>query len=96
MSLITNRSEWTILKVHKMLIKNFDKIVQFTNILIYINLSIELSLSMTLQFDGCAFFRQRLVLSTLSFQPIKIKNIRSQENEPGLRGNQTLMKHSKI
>ena len=41
---------------------------------------------MTLQFDGCAFFRQRLVLSTLSFQPIKIKNIRIQENEPGLRG----------
>lgn len=41
---------------------------------------------MTLQFDGCAFFRQRLALSTLSCQPIKIKNIRSQENEPGLRG----------
>jgi RNA 3'-terminal phosphate cyclase-like protein len=42
---------------------------------------------MTLQFDGCAYFRQRLVLSTLSCTPIKIKNIRSQENEPGLRGN---------
>ena len=41
---------------------------------------------MTLQFDGCAYFRQRLVLSTLSCTPIKIKNIRSQENEPGLRG----------
>jgi RNA 3'-terminal phosphate cyclase len=40
---------------------------------------------MTLQFDGCAYFRQRLVLSTLSCTPIKIKNIRSQENEPGLR-----------
>ncbi|CAF3007160.1 unnamed protein product [Rotaria sp. Silwood2] len=40
---------------------------------------------MTLQFDGCAYFRQRLALSTLSYTPIKIKNIRSQENEPGLR-----------
>lgn len=46
---------------------------------------------MTLQFDGCAYFRQRLVLSTLSCQPIKIKNIRSQENEPGLRGNEILL-----
>jgi len=45
---------------------------------------------MTLQFDGCAYFRQRLALSTLSCQPIKIKNIRSQENEPGLRGNKIL------
>jgi RNA 3'-terminal phosphate cyclase-like protein len=42
---------------------------------------------MTLQFDGCAYFRQRLALSTLSCTPIKIKNIRSQENQPGLRGN---------
>ncbi|UJR22454.1 hypothetical protein I4U23_025512 [Adineta vaga] len=40
---------------------------------------------MTLQFEGCAYFRQRLALSTLSCTPIKIKNIRSQENEPGLR-----------
>ena len=45
---------------------------------------------MTLQFDGCAYFRQRLVVSTLSFTPIKIKNIRSQENEPGLRGTKHL------
>jgi RNA 3'-terminal phosphate cyclase-like protein len=48
---------------------------------------------MTLQFDGCAYFRQRLVLSTLSCTPIKIKNIRSQENEPGLRGNKILFSH---
>lgn len=41
---------------------------------------------MTLQFDGCAYFRQRLAVSTLSCTPIKIKNIRSQENQPGLRG----------
>jgi RNA 3'-terminal phosphate cyclase len=45
---------------------------------------------MTLQFDGCAYFRQRLVLSTLSCTPIKIKNIRSQENQPGLRGRKIL------
>lgn len=41
---------------------------------------------MTQQFEGCAYFRQRLVLSTLSCTPIKIKNIRTQDNEPGLRG----------
>ncbi|CAF1606822.1 unnamed protein product, partial [Didymodactylos carnosus] len=40
---------------------------------------------MAVQFDGCAHFRQRIVLSTLSCTPLKIKNIRSQENEPGLR-----------
>jgi len=48
---------------------------------------------MTLQFDGCAYFRQRLVLSTLSCAPIKIKNIRSQENEPGLRGKKKTLFH---
>ena len=45
---------------------------------------------MTLQFDGCAYFRQRLALSTLSCTPIKVKNIRSQENQPGLRGTKIL------
>lgn len=38
-----------------------------------------------LVYDGCNFFRQRLVLSTLSGKRVKIKNIRSREDEPGLR-----------
>ncbi|KAI3362410.1 hypothetical protein L3Q82_012715, partial [Scortum barcoo] len=38
-----------------------------------------------LDYDGCGFFRQRLVLSTLSGKRVKIKNIRSREDSPGLR-----------
>uniref|UniRef100_A0A8C5H1T2 RNA 3'-terminal phosphate cyclase-like protein n=2 Tax=Gouania willdenowi TaxID=441366 RepID=A0A8C5H1T2_GOUWI len=38
-----------------------------------------------LSYDGCNFFRQRLVLSTLSGKRVKIKNIRSKEDDPGLR-----------
>ena len=46
---------------------------------------------MTVPFEGCAYLRQRLAVSTLSCTPIKIKNIRSQENEPGLRGKKSLL-----
>uniref|UniRef100_A0A7N8XG75 RNA 3'-terminal phosphate cyclase-like protein n=1 Tax=Mastacembelus armatus TaxID=205130 RepID=A0A7N8XG75_9TELE len=38
-----------------------------------------------LVYDGCNFFRQRLVLSTLSGKRVKIKNIRSRDDDPGLR-----------
>ncbi|XP_059213816.1 RNA 3'-terminal phosphate cyclase-like protein [Centropristis striata] len=38
-----------------------------------------------LDYDGCNFFRQRLVLSTLSGKRVKIKNIRSKDDNPGLR-----------
>ncbi|TKS84622.1 RNA 3'-terminal phosphate cyclase-like protein [Collichthys lucidus] len=38
-----------------------------------------------LTYDGCNFFRQRLVLSTLSGKRVKIKNIRSKDDDPGLR-----------
>ncbi|XP_069700303.1 RNA 3'-terminal phosphate cyclase-like protein [Periplaneta americana] len=38
-----------------------------------------------LTFKGSNYFRQRLVLSTLSGKPIRIKDIRSQDDEPGLR-----------
>uniref|UniRef100_A0A8D3DPE6 RNA terminal phosphate cyclase like 1 n=1 Tax=Scophthalmus maximus TaxID=52904 RepID=A0A8D3DPE6_SCOMX len=38
-----------------------------------------------LDYDGCNFFRQRLVLSTLSGKRVKIKNIRSRDDNPGLR-----------
>ncbi|KAH6942290.1 hypothetical protein HPB50_003169 [Hyalomma asiaticum] len=36
-------------------------------------------------YSGCNFFRQRLVLSTLSSKPVEIKNIRHKEEEPGLK-----------
>uniref|UniRef100_A0A3P8UK53 RNA 3'-terminal phosphate cyclase-like protein n=1 Tax=Cynoglossus semilaevis TaxID=244447 RepID=A0A3P8UK53_CYNSE len=38
-----------------------------------------------LTYEGCNFFRQRLVLSTLSGKRVKIRSIRSKEDEPGLR-----------
>ena len=37
-------------------------------------------------YEGCNFFRQRLVLATLSCKPVSIVNIRSRENDPGLKG----------
>uniref|UniRef100_A0A9R1SPF3 RNA 3'-terminal phosphate cyclase-like protein n=2 Tax=Cyprinus carpio TaxID=7962 RepID=A0A9R1SPF3_CYPCA len=36
-------------------------------------------------FEGCNCFRQRLVLSTLSGKRVKIRNIRSKDDNPGLR-----------
>ena len=39
-----------------------------------------------LDYDGCNFFRQRLVLSTLSGKRVKIQGIRWKEDDPGLRG----------
>uniref|UniRef100_A0A665X1C6 RNA 3'-terminal phosphate cyclase-like protein n=2 Tax=Echeneis naucrates TaxID=173247 RepID=A0A665X1C6_ECHNA len=41
--------------------------------------------SQGLDYDGCNLLRQRLVLSTLSGKRVKIKNIRSKDDEPGLR-----------
>ncbi|KAJ8401953.1 hypothetical protein AAFF_G00375340 [Aldrovandia affinis] len=38
-----------------------------------------------LTYDGCNFFRQRLVLSTLSGKRVRIRNIRSKDDNPGLR-----------
>lgn len=38
-----------------------------------------------MEFEGCSGFRQRLVLSTLSGKPVKIRNIRSKDDNPGLR-----------
>uniref|UniRef100_A0AAX7TD01 RNA 3'-terminal phosphate cyclase-like protein n=1 Tax=Astatotilapia calliptera TaxID=8154 RepID=A0AAX7TD01_ASTCA len=38
-----------------------------------------------LTYEGCNFLRQRLVLSALSGKRVKIKNIRSKDDEPGLR-----------
>lgn len=38
-----------------------------------------------LKFQGCAHFRQRLVCATLSGKKVKINDIRSEAEEPGLR-----------
>lgn len=41
-----------------------------------------------LTYEGCNFFRQRLILATLSGRTVRIKNIRANsEEEPGLQGN---------
>ena len=39
-----------------------------------------------LKYEGCNFFRQRLVLATLSSRPVQIREIRSNDDEPGLKG----------
>lgn len=39
-----------------------------------------------LKYEGCNFFRQRLVLATLSCRPVTISNIRSKEHDPGIKG----------
>ncbi|XP_077594308.1 RNA 3'-terminal phosphate cyclase-like protein [Stigmatopora nigra] len=41
--------------------------------------------SQGLSYEGCNFFRQRLVLSTLSGKRVKIQNIRSKDDNPGVR-----------
>ena len=42
--------------------------------------------SKLLTFEGCTYFRQRLVLSTLSSRPVRIARVRGDADEPGLRG----------
>ena len=39
-----------------------------------------------LTYEGSNCFRQRLLLSTLSGKPVRIRNIRSKADDPGLRG----------
>ena len=39
-----------------------------------------------LRYEGCNFFRQRLVLATLSCRPVSISEIRTRDSDPGLRG----------
>ncbi|KAJ6669555.1 hypothetical protein lerEdw1_000103 [Lerista edwardsae] len=43
------------------------------------------SQSHSLSYVGCNFLRQRLVLSTLSGRPVKIRKIRAKDDNPGLR-----------
>ena len=40
--------------------------------------------SSALKYKGAGFFRQRLILSTLSGRPLKISQIRSYDDDPGL------------
>lgn len=42
--------------------------------------------SRALQFSGHQHFRQRLVLSLLSRKPVRIGEIRSHDEDPGLKG----------
>ncbi|XP_061182618.1 RNA 3'-terminal phosphate cyclase-like protein [Saccostrea echinata] len=39
----------------------------------------------TVTFEGCNYFRQRLILSTLSGKTLRIKKIRSKDDDPGLK-----------
>ncbi|CAH1772483.1 unnamed protein product [Owenia fusiformis] len=41
--------------------------------------------STTLSFEGCNFLRMRLILATVSGKSVKIKKIRSKDDNPGLR-----------
>lgn len=43
-----------------------------------------------LVYEGCNFFRQRLVLATLSGKHVRIQGIRSTDDDPGLRGESRL------
>lgn len=43
-----------------------------------------------LTYEGCNFFRLRLVLATLSGKSVKIQNIRANEDDPGLKGQKYL------
>jgi len=37
------------------------------------------------EYNGCNYLRQRLVLATLTSTPVRIRNIRSQEDDPGVQ-----------
>lgn len=43
-------------------------------------------MSKLLRFEGYNYLRQRLVLATLSGKPVRIEKIRSDDENPGLRG----------
>ena len=45
----------------------------------------------TLEFEGCNFFRQRFVIATLAGKPIRVKSIRVEDDEPGLKGENSIL-----
>ena len=46
-------------------------------------------MSKLLTFEGHNYLRQRLILATLSGKPLRINKIRSDDQDPGLRGKNT-------
>ena len=44
-----------------------------------------------LTFEGCNYFRQRLVLATLSSKAVRITKLRKDEDNPGLRGEKEML-----
>lgn len=50
-------------------------------------------MSKLLTFEGHNYLRQRLILATLSGKPLRINKIRSDDQDPGLRGNQKELVH---
>ena len=66
------------------LIKNFKK-----SYLAVVNplLPLNMASSNTLNFEGCNFFRQRLILATLSGKSVRISRIRHKDENPGIKGN---------
>lgn len=46
-----------------------------------------------LEYEGANFLRQRVVLSILSGRAVRIKNIRTSHDEPGLRGKRHRLVH---
>eukprot|EP00794_Sanderia_malayensis_P008069 gene8069-8932_t len=45
-----------------------------------------------LHYQGCNFLRQRIILSTLSGRAVRITNIRTEEDDPGIRGTSLMYK----
>ena len=43
-----------------------------------------------LTYEGCIFFLQRFSLAALSGKPVKLKNLRAVEDDPGLKGVSTI------
>lgn len=43
-------------------------------------------MSKLLKYEGFNYLRQRLILATLSGKPVRIEKIRSDDENPGLRG----------
>lgn len=40
----------------------------------------------TLDYEGCNYFRQRIIIATLNNRPVKIKKVRDKDVDPGVKG----------
>ncbi len=52
----------------------------------FLEMAASYSTTPVLQFEGCNFLRQRLVLATLSGRTVRMRHIREDSDEPGLKG----------